>query len=52
MKTIFKLITIVLVVLYQSQCVVDRTYFIYLGLPITATSSDIERAYQEKKTKI
>ena len=47
-----KVLLLIFGVILSVECIVDRTYFIYLGLPITATSSDIQKAYDEKKIKI
>lgn len=52
MTSQLKFIIISFAFIIISQSIVDRTYFIYLGLPITATSSDIQKAYEEKKIKI
>ena len=47
-----KVLLLILTASLSVDCVIDRTYFIYLGLPISATSSDIQKAYDQKKIKI
>ena len=46
-----KVLLLILAASLSVDCVIDRTYFIYLGLPISATSSDIQKAYDEKRSK-
>lgn len=36
----------------SAMAIVDRTYFNYLGLKISASPEDVQRAYSEKKAKI
>ena len=53
------LVATAVLLLAAVQCVVDRTYFNYLGtfsiikgLKITASPEDVQRAYAEKKEKL
>jgi hypothetical protein len=52
MKTLLKMCLLLGVLVCYGVCIVDRTYFIYLGLSISATSEDVQKAYEEKKQKI
>lgn len=47
-----KLTFVLFCLVYLCSSIVDRTYYIYLGLDIQATQSQIQSAYQEKKAKI
>ena len=47
-----KKILVLIALFFCAAAVVDRTYYIYLGLDISATHDDILAAYEEKKLKI